>query len=519
MAVNYIYNLGLAFHEVAERHSERPALLMLDGTSQTYGELEVLSNQIATFLITKGIKKGDVVAIFNKKLPQTYSCMLACLKIGAVYLNVDSSSPLERVKKIIDVSQPSILWSNSEKIDELQIEVTSDIDIIDYLDPIFMNELRALSDKFPSQNHKVDGNSPAYIMFTSGSTGFPKGAVISHSNVLNFVSWSQSTFSITPEDRITNINPMHFDNSVFDFYSSIYHGAALIPVGEKLLKNPRNLLDALNSMHCTLWFSVPSLIIYILRMRALKETDLPTLRTMIFGGEGFPKNQLRVLKNILKDRIRLINVYGPTESTCICSAYEVCTNDLVSDELLPLGRIAQNYRFLVVDNNQMQINDSEVGELYLGGPNVGIGYYRDAEKTAGAFVQNPFHSDYRDIYYKTGDLVSYDVSHDSLLFCGRKDNQVKRMGYRIELEEIEYAIGALDYVVENAVVSIKTKTDIIRIIACVSSHVCDEIKLIEDLRLNLPSYMIPDRVIFMDILPKNQNGKIDRQALVEMEDI
>jgi len=483
---------------------------MLDKSVVTYGDLDSLSNRIAAWFSNEGIRAGMVVAIFNFKNKLSYACMIACLKIGAVYVNLDPSSPPERLEKMLESCKARQLWIWGDQESARLTSISSDIRIINYSSKSFVLELDSQSDLFPDQNRRVDGSSPAYIMFTSGSTGFPKGAAITHGNLLNFIAWARGTFSIEANDRLTNLNPMHFDNSVFDFYGSLFTGASMVPVPEDMLKNPRRMLDALNPLGCSIWFSVPSLIIYALRMRALRETDLPSLRTMSFGGEGFPKNSLRALAKMLMPRVQFVNVYGPTECTCICSSYEVNETDLASDELLPLGPIAPNFRFLILDDHKELAASGEIGELYLGGPNVGAGYYGDPERTGAAFVQNPTHESYRDIYYRTGDLVRYDSEADLLFFCGRKDHQIKRMGYRIELEEIEYAIGALPYVVENAVTFAKGESDAGSIVAHVSATKEDEFSLLEDLREKLPSYMIPDKIVFVSDLPKNQNGKIDR---------
>jgi D-alanine--poly(phosphoribitol) ligase subunit 1 len=350
-------------------------------------------------------------------------------------------------------------------------------------------------------------------MFTSGSTGFPKGVIITHSNVLNFIEWSKLTYNITPSDLFTNINPMHFDNSVFDFYSSIFTGACMIPVSEDLTKNPRKLFQVLNKVNPTIWFSVPSMLVYALKLRAVNEPDLPSLRIVSFGGEGFPKNQLRNLWNIWGKRVKFINVYGPTECTCICSSYEVTQKDIEKDELLPLGPMAPNFGHIISDDGLKQVSGNEAGELWISGPNVGLGYYNNPEKTNEVFIQNPFINTHRDIIYKSGDLVRYDKVENLLYFCGRKDNQIKRMGYRIELEEIENALGSLVYIEENAVIYIDSADNIGKIIACVRSINTEEFRIISDLEKLIPSYMLPSEFKFYDHLPKNQNGKIDRLQL------
>jgi len=512
MSAEYCYNLGIAFNAVAAAHRERPALRFMNGKTATYGELAELAGKFAGMLHTRGLGCGNVAAIFNEKTPRSYAIMLACLKTGVTYTNLDPNSPAERLNKMLSLCRPAIVFCGNATIDKVSGCQLNDAELLNYDAPSMD---AALAEEEPFSTSTVNGNTPAYLMFTSGSTGFPKGAIITHANVLNFIRWSQSTFHITSADVLTNLNPMHFDNSVFDFYSALFSGASLIPIPEEAVKNPRRLLDSLNQLEPTLWFSVPSLLVYVLKMRALKDNDLPRLKTVSFGGEGFPKNQLRNLWNVWGKRVRFVNVYGPTECTCICSSYDVSDADMADDELLPLGPVAPNFGFAVIDPQGRQVPDGELGELYLTGPNVGKGYYHNPQKTVEAFIQHPGINSHPEIVYRTGDLVRYDRKRNLFYFCGRRDNQIKRMGYRIELEEIENALSTLNYIEENAVVYHKTDDNNGRIIACVAAQLGDEQKILADLRELLPSYMIPNDIKFMNSLPKNRNGKIDRLALKE----
>lgn len=511
----YIYNLGQLFNQIAFDYSEKPALRFLDKTIVSYGEIEKLSNKIANYLLGIGVKQGDVVSIFNEKNTVSYSTMLACLKIGAIYTNLDYNSPVERIKKMIGLCNPVLFFSHKKYFLFLEECKYDKSKIIQYTTSDFLETVNGLSDTFPLSNVDVTGNTPAYLMFTSGSTGFPKGVVITHSNVLNFINWAKVTYNTSPDDIFTNINPMHFDNSVFDFYSSLFAGASLAPVTEELTKNPRKLLDTLNNVNPTIWFSVPSMLVFMLKMRALKETDLRDLRIVSFGGEGFPKNQLRNLWNLWGGGVRFLNVYGPTECTCICSSYVVSEKDMVTDDLLPLGPMAPNFSSLILNSKGEQVNEGEIGELCICGPNVGLGYYNNSEKTVEVFVQNPQNVFFKEIIYKSGDLVRYNKIENLLYFCGRIDNQIKRMGYRIELEEIENALGSLNYIEENAVIYNKSDIDNGKIIVCIRSVTRDENKILADLTKLIPSYMLPNEFRFYDHLPKNQNGKIDRLKLKE----
>lgn len=508
----YIHNLGQLFSKVAFDNASRIAIRQANGIFYKYMELEELSNQIAHFMIRKGMTINNVAVLFNNKTFVSYAIMLACLKVGVIYVNIDPSSPVERLKKMIDQCNPSIIFYYSGSFDEKELYFLNNTDTVDYTDIYFAELLEKEPNGLPTQNKDVTGIAPAYIMFTSGSTGFPKGVVISHSNVLNFIHWSLSVFGTTVDDIFTNVNPMHFDNCVFDFYSSLFTGASLIPINDKLTRNPRKMLDVLNELNPTIWFSVPSMLVYMLKLRALKQNDLLNLRIVTFGGEGFPKTRIRDLWEFWGHRVKFINVYGPTECTCICSSYGVCEDDLKNDELLPLGPIAPNFYKLIIDENGNRVKNGDLGELWIGGPNVGLGYYNDLSKSSEVFIQNPLISSHKEIIYKSGDLVKYDDNKGVLHFIGRKDNQIKRMGYRIELEEIEHALNSLAYVRENSV--IVSEND--RIVACVCSEIWDSEKFFSDLQKLIPHYMMPDTFRFFDLLPKNQNGKIDRMKLKEV---
>jgi D-alanine--poly(phosphoribitol) ligase subunit 1 len=510
----YIYNLGQLFAGIANNQEKAIAIKCVDERVITYKELDQLSNKIAHYLSNKGLKQGDVIAILNNKTIISYAIMLASLKMGIIYTNLDPKSPIERLKRMLSICNPLCLFYTAKENDSVVKETYRDnIERIDYSSDQFEKCLEGLHDKMVETNSTVTSVNPAYIMFTSGSTGFPKGVVISHGNVMNFINWARVTYKVKTNDSFTNLNPMHFDNSVFDFYASLFNGATLLPIKEDLTKNPRKLIDALNSLKPTIWFSVPSMLVYMLNMRALKPDDLPTLRIVTFGGEGFPKNKLRELWNRWGQHVRFVNVYGPTECTCICSSYDVSEDDMHNDELLPLGPMAPNFSAVVVDEYNNPVQDGSIGELCIGGPNVGIGYYNNLSKTQEVFINNPTIITHSEKVYKSGDLVCFDSGLNVFHFRGRKDNQIKRMGYRIELEEIENALNAIEFVQESAVIYVDTPNYQSKIIACLKSTENDIGRINSEISRNLPNYMMPDMIEFYKELPKNQNGKIDRLSL------
>jgi D-alanine--poly(phosphoribitol) ligase subunit 1 len=258
---------------------------------------------------------------------------------------------------------------------------------------------------------------------------------------------------------------------------------------------------------------VPSLLVYLQTMKLIDRASFPAARVVMFGGEGYPKPMLRKLFDAIGGRVALVNVYGPTECTCIASAYRVAAGDFADMQgLAPLGEVDANFSRVVVDAEGRPAADGATGELCLGGPCVGLGYYNDPAQTARAFVQNPTHDRYLDRVYRTGDLVR--VGEDGKLrFMGRADSQIKHQGYRIELGEIEHALGAVDAVDEAAAVHL-TGGGPSRIIAVVASGrplAGAEVRA-SAARL-LPAYMLPERIIVVGALPKNANGKIDRPAI------
>lgn len=509
----YEYNLGQFFSRIANLFPLAPAIKTTDNGCMSFHELDVMSNRIAHFLQNKGINKNDVIAILNNKSFTSYALMIACLKIGAIYTNIDPKSPDERFKRMLEVCEPKIIFHGGNNVNNSLNDLLSTFLIIDYASTQFEIDISKQDDKLPKSNINVTSANPAYIMFTSGSTGFPKGVLISHGSIINFINWSRKTYNISSEDVFTNLNPMHFDNSVFDFYASLFNGATLLPVTEELTINPRKLLDVLNVLKPTIWFSVPSLLVYVLNMRALKDNDLQSLRVVTFGGEGFPKNKLRELWDKWKSRITFINVYGPTEGTCICSSYRVSDSDLLNDELLPLGPIAPNFTAIVLDESNQLVTGSGIGELCIGGSNLALGYFNNPIKTSEVFVKNPCINTHAERIYRTGDLVSHDEKLNVFMFKGRIDNQIKRMGYRIELEEIENAFNALEYIEESAVVYVDNASYKAKIIACIKSKEQEETKIRQELSKYLPQYMMPDLIYFHKYLPKNANGKIDRLVL------
>lgn len=506
----YVYNLGLAFQKVCEKQQNKTAIVF-DGKERiSFNELDNLSNKLANFLLINSVRKGEVVAIQNRKTPLGFAMMVACLKLGVVYTNFDYTNPVERIRKIFDTACPKLVFADEHHSDienlcvELQIKYFAADCNADFLSMKKEGLDIALV-------RDVTGSMPAYIMFTSGSTGIPKGVLVSQKSLLNFIKWGKETYLLEKDDIMTNVNPIYFDNSVFDFYCSVFNGITMVAISKEVVEKPKEMLEIIQKEQCTFWFSVPSMLIYLMNLRLLTKDKLESIRIFSFGGEGYPKELLRKLYNMYYETSDFYNVYGPTEGTCICSAYRITSEDMEEEGLAPLGEIAPNFDYVILDDNEME---SQAGELCLMGEQLALGYYNDRERTEKSFVHYKGVDAYYVRMYKTGDLV--EKINGKLYFRGRVDNQIKHMGYRIELEEIENALIKLDGIKQCAVIHTISQKHFSKIVACLAMEQIKEAAEIRmELRKYLPAYMIPNDYVFMKELPKNANGKVDKIRLEE----
>lgn len=504
-------NLPLIFEKIVEIRQSHDAIFISDSEKIDYQSLNKKSNQIARYMSTQGLKKNEVLWISGEKNLYTYSVMIACLKLGVVYSIYDPNSPIERLKKIFHQCKPSgaLIGDNQEEILNLLSVNKVNIILKNNRENIDQN-INNYSDQNLTITNNVPSSNGAYIMFTSGSTGIPKGALITNDNLIRFITWSREAFSVEKDDKISAVNPLYFDNSVFDFYSTIFNGATLLPIDDGIVKNPHVLISKIEELECTQFFSVPSLLIYMNTLKAFNDKKIPKLKKIIFGGEGFPKKKLKEIYDLYSKRINFFNVYGPTECTCICSSYKINDNDF-EDELglPPLGKIGTHFEYLLLNEKKNKIQN-DAGELCLVGPCVGEGYYNDKIRTDESFVQNiNLLSKFKKMY-KTGDLVRFDEKSSNLFFVARKDNQIKHMGYRIELEELEAACNTISYINEAVAFHGNIK-NVSTITISVSSNISvSEKNLKDDLKKIIPHYMIPSKVLISRILPKNANGKIDK---------
>ena len=356
----------------------------------------------------------------------------------------------------------------------------------------------------------------AYILFTSGSTGNPKGVMISHLNSLTFVNSAHDFFQIKKEDKLSNCSPLHFDLSVFDIFVAFKAGATVVLLPENTTVFPTKVAEFIEKTKISVWNSVPSALSLLAVHTQLDNYNFSSLRLVLFAGEVFPIKYLRKLKESVPTAI-FYNIYGQTEANS-STYYRVEQTPPDDTRPIPIGRSFQNFDVFALDENGRKITKpGEKGELYVRGSSVALGYWGDVEKTEKCFVKNPLNPNLNEKIYKTGDLVTLD-SHRNYIFLGRKDHMIKSRGYRIETGEIEATILNHPHVKNAVVIPIPDELIGNRIDAILVPFNPNNLRkedIIKYCSERLPKYMIPEIIEFRQSLPKTSSGKTDRKKLIE----
>ncbi|WIY01928.1 amino acid adenylation domain-containing protein [Amycolatopsis mongoliensis] len=458
----------------SERTPDAPAVHAGD-TTVTYRELDELAGRQAAGLHAAGVRRGDRVLIWAEKSVEVVALMQAALRLGAVYVPVAPSNPVSRVRLIAEGCTPALVVTDQ---------------VADWgANPPPLSSFTALStsDTPPPPEH-VGPDEPAYILYTSGSTGAPKGVLISHRNALAFVEWAAAETGLHAGDRLANHAPFNFDLSVFDLYGAFLAGASVDLAGSDLSYSPAELTDFLHGRGISVWYSVPSALLLMMRHGGLLDRPAPaSLRVCVFAGEPFPIAGVQTLRRAWPD-VRLFNWYGPTETNVVTS-YEVTDADLSRTGGLPIGRACSGATLTL----------SPDGEIVVEGPTVMLGYWGAPPQLGG---------------YHTGDVGRYDAAGE-LEYAGRRDAMVKIRGHRIELGEIETALSRHPAVAEVAVIVAGAGIDA-RLRAVIVPRPGERVTLLgmkAHCAAHLPRYMIVDEVSVVGELPRTANGKTDRAAL------
>jgi amino acid adenylation domain-containing protein len=502
----------------ARAFPDRVAVVDPDGTPLTYRELNDGADRVAACLAQHGVQPGDRVGIVLPKSANAITALFGIMKARAAYVPVDHTAPLERNRTILADCDVRAAFLSTSSLDVLQ--GCRDVRLVVTVDeraPVAHQQAPRLCSWFEALAHAptpVAGgrhrHDLAYILYTSGSTGVPKGVMLTHENATAFVEWCASVFQPTEHDRFSNHAPFHFDLSVLDIYLAVRHGAELHLVSEELGKNPKDLARFIAARRISIWYSTPSILRLLVEHGHLPTCDCSSLRLVLFAGEVFPVKHLRHLRR-LWPQPRYFNLYGPTETN-------VCTFARIPDSIpddrttpYPIGWPCSHCRDLVLDAEGNPVPPGEEGLLYICGPSVFQGYWNRPELNARAFLQRDGLQ-----WYCTGDIVRLDPEH-GYIYVGRRDRMVKRRGYRIELGEVERALYEHPQLGEVAVVSVPDESSGVRLVAYVAARHENPPSIVELKAFcarHLPSYMSPDIFRFLPALPRTSTDKVDYQRLV-----
>ena len=468
----------------------------------TYQQFTDRAKAVGTYLCEY---HGDrrPIAVFMDNTAAAWTAMIGAVYSGNFYVVIDAQMPLERVKSIFSTLSPLVVISDETcRAQAVRLE---NVDVCFYEDIV---RTSVQEQALQAVRERIVDTDPVYTLFTSGSTGVPKGTVVNHDSVIKYATWYAQTFHINENTIFGSQTPFYFSMSVSTMFSTLLTGAALVVIPKLLFSFPPKLIEFMNEKQINTIYWVPSAMNMIANYKALDKSELPYLKTVLFAGEVMPMKQLNYWRDHMPEDTLFANLFGPTETTDIATYY-IVNRRFRDDETLPIGRACANCSVMVLKADNTPAQPGEEGELCVRGSFLASGYYNNPEKTAEVFTQNPLNTAYPELIYRTGDIVRYN-EYGELVYITRKDFQIKHQGYRIELGEIEAAVGAVEAVFECACIY---DTDKQLIVMYCSGQDLTPRLILQGVRDRLPKYMLPNKFIFLPELPHNANGKIDKKLL------
>lgn len=469
----------------------------------TYLEYRNMSIGIAKAIVDRGLAAKRPVIVYLEKSVRALASFMGIAYAGDFYSPIDVDMPKERINKILEALQPKMVITSKnlkEKFEEFDYK--GDYIIYEDVEPISIDK------NVENRKQKIIDTDLLYVLFTSGSTGIPKGVSITHRGVIDCMDWFVEMFHICSNDSFGNQAPFYFDASVPDIFLNLKVGCTLYLIPKELFAQPVRLLKFIKEKQINSIIWVPSALIVVSKLKAFRSVDLTdTLDRVIFCGEVMPNKQLNIWRQYLPN-VTYANLYGPTEAIYACTYY-IINREFKDSDNLPIGFPMKNTEILVLDENDHLVDEpGRIGELCVRGTGISAGYYGNLEKSNEVFVQNPLNYAYEEKIYRTGDLVEYN-EYGELVYLSRKDFQIKHLGHRIELGEIETAASSLPGITMCCCLYEESHG---RIVLFLDRNISKE-EAHKQLKSMIPEYMMPGKVVYIKDMPLNANGKIDRVKL------
>jgi amino acid adenylation domain-containing protein len=502
----------------ANKTPEHPAM-SYQGHELSYGALNQRSNQLAQALMDNGAQRQDRVGIYMYKGLDLGVAIYGILKAGCIFVPLDPFMPADRLSFILEDCEITHIISSDAFSDTLNSLAEKHdlnvygIDVDSVHKTLSWSDIAQQSVRCP-ELPMIDLEL-GYIMYTSGSTGVPKGLMHTHSGSITYARWGAEHVGLKPEDRVASHAPLHFDLSIFDFFSTAQAGATVVLVPEAVTRFPASWTKTIDSERITVVFTVPHTLMSMIEKGAVAQRDLSSLRWILYGGEPYPPGKLRQLMLTLED-VKVTNVYGPAEAPS-CTCYDVPLPPDGSNEPIPIGVVSRNSTDIIVDDNDEDCGPGQEGELCIRSSTLMVGYWNRPDLNENAYLFRESFGPFPAVYYRTGDRVVRQVD-GNLQFIGRIDRMVKVRGYRVELDEVESVLTGHSDVSEAAAFTVPDGSDSLKIIAAVTlakGAVADTADVLRLARKKLPPYAVPENIELLTTLPHNSSGKINRKLLAE----
>ncbi|GAL86511.1 nonribosomal peptide synthetase [Sporocytophaga myxococcoides] len=496
------YPKNICLHHLIEKQVDNTPdsiAVIYNGQSLTYKELNRRANCVVERLIARGIKEEDLVGVLFELSLESVIVILGVLKAGAAYVPLDTNYPVKRLQLLVDDAKPKLLITNSslKGLLEFAEDRTLIINDNDWLNSDYLTN--------PSTNVKPE--NAAYVMYTSGSTGSPKGIVIQHNSVVNNIMLIKDRYELTPDDIVPSMPSLAFDASVSKLFPILTIGGTVVLPTEDEIKDVEKTLELINKYNMPYFSTPPS----ILRVINSINPDLSRLRIISCGGEALKFSDI----NNINKHVPILNIYGPTEATVSSCTYTIPKNSPPITSRVPIGKPNPNCKVYILDKHMNCMPVNCYGTLYIGGIGVARGYLNNPELTAQRFIKNPFVDG--EVLYNTGDIARW-LPDGNIDFLGRNDNQIKIRGFRIQMEEVEKILTKHPSVIEGKIIVKGTNDEDKFMIACIIPKEGESVT-IESMRnfieKYLPDYMVPSDIMVLDQFPLNQNNKVDSKALLQ----